>query len=73
MSQKQKKCFQRQSFTKYFRLTIVFMRNSALREKFNFFFFFKSFLLVLTKFSIWHREWALGNDSMKFRHFPNFS
>ena len=28
-----------QSFTKYFRLTLVFLRNSALREKFNFYFF----------------------------------
>ena len=27
-----------QSFTKYFRLTLVFMQNSALQEKFNFFF-----------------------------------
>ena len=27
-----KKCFQRQSFTKYLRLTIVFMWNSALRK-----------------------------------------
>ena len=31
-----KKCFQKQSFTKYLRLTLVFMWNSALREKFNF-------------------------------------
>ena len=29
-------CFQRQSFTKYLRQTLVFMRNNALREKFNF-------------------------------------
>ena len=29
-----KNCFQRQSFTKYLRLTLAFMRNSALREKF---------------------------------------
>ena len=31
-----KKGFQRQSFTKCLRLTLVFNRNSALREKFNF-------------------------------------
>ena len=31
-----KKCFQRKSFTKCLRLTLVFVRNSALREKFNF-------------------------------------
>ena len=30
-----KKCFQRQSFTKYLRLALVFTGNSALREKFN--------------------------------------
>ena len=30
-----KNCFQRQSWTKYLRLTLVFMRNSALQEKFN--------------------------------------
>ena len=29
-----KKCFRRQSFTKYLRLTLVFMRTSALNEKF---------------------------------------
>ena len=31
-----KKCFQRQSFIKYFRPTLVFLCNSALPEKFNF-------------------------------------
>ena len=31
-----KKCFQRQSFTKYLELTLVFMGNSALREKYSF-------------------------------------
>ena len=33
-----KKCFQRQSFAKYLRLTLIFMPSSALRKKFNFFF-----------------------------------
>ena len=33
-----KNCFQRQSFTKYLRLTLVFMQNSGLREKFNSYF-----------------------------------
>ena len=28
--------FQRQSFTKYLRVTLVFMPNSALRDKFSF-------------------------------------
>ena len=33
---KAKNCFQKQSFTKYLRLTLVFMWNRALREKFDF-------------------------------------
>ena len=33
-----KKYFQRQKLTKYLRLTLVFMRNSALLEKFKFYF-----------------------------------
>ena len=33
-----KQYLQRQSQTKYCRLTLVFIRNSTLREKFNFFF-----------------------------------
>ena len=47
-----------QSFTKYLRLALVFMQNSALREKFNL--FLKSFLLVLTMFSFWQEDWARG-------------
>ena len=39
-----------QSFTKYLRQTLVFMSNSALKEKLNFY-LFRSFLLVLTKVS----------------------
>ena len=35
--------------------------------------FSKSFLLVLTKISFWHGDWALGYHSMEFRHFPNIS
>ena len=31
-----KHCFQRQSFTEYLKLTLVFIRNSVLREKFHF-------------------------------------
>ena len=38
-----------QPFTKYLRQTLVFMWNSALREKFNFLSFFSSLLLILTK------------------------
>ena len=32
----EKNRFQRQSFTKYLRLTLVFMLNSVLRKKFSF-------------------------------------
>ena len=35
------------------------------------FLFFKSFLLVLTKF--WQDDWALRYHSMAFRHFPGTS
>ena len=37
------------------------------------FFFPKSFLLVLLKFSYWEEDWALGHHSVKFREFPNIS
>ena len=33
-----KKSFQRQSFAKYIRLTLIFMSSRAPREKFNFYF-----------------------------------
>ena len=61
-----------QSFTEYFSLTLVFIWNGTLREKFSLG-FFKRFLLVLTKFSFWQGDWALGYHSMKFRHFPDIS
>ena len=34
---------------------------------------FNSFSLVLTKFSLWQENWALGYHSMGFRHFPDIS
>ena len=34
---------------------------------------FSSFLLVLTKFSFWEEDWALGYNSMKFWDFPDIS
>ena len=40
------------SSSKYLRITLVFMWNSAVQEKFHFF-LFKSFLIVLTNFSFW--------------------
>ena len=60
------------TLTKYLRLTLVFIGNSAQWEKSNFC-FFKSFLLVLTKLSFWHGDCALGNYAMGFRHFPDIS
>ena len=30
------------------------------------FLFFKSFMLILTKFSFWRGDWALGCNFMKF-------
>ena len=69
-----KKGFQGQSVTKYMRLTLVFMLNSSLREKFNCY-FFGTFLLVLTKFLFWQGDWTLGCHSISldtFLIFPNF-
>ena len=37
------------------------------------FLFFSSFLLVLTKFSFWEEDWALGYNSMIFWDFPDIS
>ena len=37
----------------------MFETNS--REK-----FFRSFFLILTKFSCWEEDWTLGSNSMKF-------
>ena len=45
------KCFQRISFTKYLRLTLVFRGNSALWGKFNF--FFSSIFAAINKIFIW--------------------
>ena len=59
-----KYCLQKQEFTKYLRPTLVFMRNSTLRENFNIF-FFEIFLLVLGKCLFWQEELALGYHSMK--------
>ena len=49
-------CFERQSFTRYLVRTLVFSQKNALREKFDFCFSIKSFLLVLTKFSFWQED-----------------
>ena len=56
-----------QSFTKYFRITIVFMSNSVIRQKFNFYF------LRVFCFSFWQEDWELVYHSIKLRHFPDIS
>ena len=48
---KAKICFQRQSFIKCLRLTLTFMRNRALREKFNF--CFSGFFASISGVCIW--------------------
>ena len=35
--------------------------------------FLRSFVIVLTKFPFWRKDWALGYDSMKFRDFLDIS
>ena len=57
-----------QSFTKYLRLTLDFISNSALWERLNFG-FSRVFLVELTKFSFRQGDCALGYHSMAFRHF----
>ena len=37
------------------------------------FLFFSSFLIVLTKFSFWEEDWALGYNSMELCDFPDIS
>ena len=49
-----------QPFAGCLRLALVFVWNSALREK-----FFKSFSLVLTKFSFWQGEEVLSHSATR--------
>ena len=65
-----KKCFQRQSFTNYLRLTQNFMRNSVLREKFN---FFSKVFASIDKTLLLAGRLGLGYYSSKLRHFPDIS
>ena len=48
------------------------MWDSTLQEKFNFC-FLRVFLLILTKFSFWQKDWTLAYNYMRFRHFPEIS
>ena len=66
-----KTCFQRQSFTKYLRLTLAFMRISARREKFNF--CFQGFFASSNNLFFSQEDRALGYHSMKFWDFPDIS
>ena len=54
----------------------IFGASSSFRVKWSTvrkvsFLFFKSFLLILAKPSVWRGDWALGYHSMEFRHFPD--
>ena len=53
--------FKLQSWTKYLRQTVVFIWNSALREKSNF-----CFSQILAIFFILEEGWRLGYNSIKF-------
>ena len=53
--------FKLQSWTKYLRQTVVFIWNSALREKSNFW-----FSQILAIFFILEKGWGLGYNSIKF-------
>ena len=66
-----KKCFQRQSFTKYLRLILVSCEIAHYGKSLNS--IFQKFFLVLTRFSFWQEKRALGYHSMKFRHFSYIS
>ena len=69
---KSKYCFQRQSFTKYLRQTLVFMWNIEVRKDLIFFFFFSSFLLASRNFLFWEGDWLLRYNFMKFLDFADF-
>ena len=58
------------SITKHLRQTLIFMWNSALREKFNFCFSW-DFYLEHTSYSFREEDWALGIYSVKFWDFPD--
>ena len=64
-----KEGFQRQSFIIYLRLTLVFMRHSELREKFN----FQESFASINKIFILAETLHIRLFSMKFRHFPHIS
>ena len=56
-----KKCFQRKTFTKYLRLTLVLISV------------FQEFFAHFPKFLFWQEDWALDYHPSKFRHFPDIS
>ena len=66
-----KVCFQRQSLRKYLRQTLVFMRNSALRE--SPISIFHEFLASIESIFILAERLGLVYNSSKFWYFPDFS
>ena len=57
--------------TKYLRLTVDFMRSSALRGKFIVCFF--RVFARMTKFSVLQIDWELGYHSFGFKNSPDIS
>ena len=55
------KCFQRKTFTKYLRLTLVLISV------------FQEFFAHFPKFLFWQEDWALDYHPSKFKHFPDIS
>ena len=68
-----KKYLQRKSFTKYLKMSLVFIWNGAVQNKFNFKLLFKSFSLAFTKFSFWQEDWILGYHSMELTYSADIS
>ena len=66
-----KKCFQRQSFTKYLTLTLV--SCEILHHGNSLISVFQELFVSINKISFWQEDWALGYHSMKFRHLSGIS
>ena len=65
-----KKSFQRQSFTRYLRLTLVFVADSALREKF--YICFQELFACINKILL-RGDWNSSYSSSGSSHFPDIS
>ena len=61
-----------QAVSKYLKLTLVFLWNNTLWEKFNSY-FSEDFLLVLKKSTFLQEDWIQGYHCIKFRRVYNIS